>query len=96
MQELLTGMRRLPGFDGEWKVKEIQEISDIDVESLSSGTRPDYEFKYISLEEVDRGTLIGWTEHIFVTSPSRARRKIRRGRRLDFNSKAKFAIALSN
>jgi type I restriction enzyme S subunit len=79
MQELLTGKKRLPGFSGEWKVKEIQEISDVDIESLTITTQPNYEFKYISLEEVDCGTLKGWTEHIFATAPSRARRKIRKG-----------------
>jgi len=29
MQELLTGKRRLPGFDGEWKVKRIGEVLSI-------------------------------------------------------------------
>jgi type I restriction enzyme S subunit len=39
----------------------------------------EYAFKYISLEEVDRGTLKGWTEQVFAIAPSRARRKIRKG-----------------
>lgn len=79
MQELLTGKKRLPGFSGEWEVKQIQDISDVDPESLGSDTRPEYAFKYISLEEVDRGTLKGWTEQVFAIAPSRARRKIRKG-----------------
>ncbi len=29
MQELLTGKRRLPGFSGEWEVKELGDICDI-------------------------------------------------------------------
>jgi type I restriction enzyme S subunit len=79
MQELLTGKKRLPGFNGEWDVKEIQSISDVNPESLGSDTRAEYAFKYISLEDVDQGTLKGWTEYIFNTAPSRARRKIKKG-----------------
>ena len=29
MQELLTGRRRLPGFDGDWKVKRMGEIAEV-------------------------------------------------------------------
>jgi type I restriction enzyme S subunit len=79
MQALLTGKNRLPGFTGEWKVKQIQDISDVDPENLSSDVRHEYAFKYISLEQIDRGTLKGWTEQVFATAPSRARRKIRKG-----------------
>ncbi len=28
MQELLTGKKRLPGFDGEWEVKTVEDIAD--------------------------------------------------------------------
>jgi type I restriction enzyme S subunit len=79
MQQLLTGKKRLPGFSGEWTVREIQEFSETDPESLGSATRSDYAFKYIALEDVDHGTLRGWREHVFATAPSRARRKIRAG-----------------
>jgi type I restriction enzyme S subunit len=34
MQQLLTGEKRLPGFDGEWEVKKLGEIADI----ISGGT----------------------------------------------------------
>jgi len=34
MQELLTGKRRLPGFDGEWKVKRLSDLAQI----ISGGT----------------------------------------------------------
>ncbi|MFZ4856177.1 MAG: restriction endonuclease subunit S [Desulfuromonadaceae bacterium] len=79
LQQLLTGKQRLPEFSGEWEVKRLGEITDIDPENLGSDTRPDYSFQYISLEDVDCGTLRGHTEQIFCTAPSRARRKIRRG-----------------
>ncbi len=29
MQELLTGKKRLPGFSGEWRLKQLEELSDI-------------------------------------------------------------------
>lgn len=29
MQQLLTGQKRLPGFDGEWEVKRLGEITDV-------------------------------------------------------------------
>lgn len=79
MQELLTGKRRLPGYSGVWEVKSLDQIADIDCDNLSSNTNPDYAFKYISLEDVDNGTLRGFSEQVFHASPSRARRKVRNG-----------------
>ena len=77
MQELLTGKRRLPGFGGEWAVKCLNELAVIDPEQLSSNTQPEYEFKYISLEDVDFGALRGYSLQVFRYAPSRARRKLR-------------------
>ena len=77
MQELLTGKKRLPGFGGEWEVRRLGELADIDPEQLGSETRPNYEFKYISLEDVDWGSLRGHAPQVFSSSPSRARRKLR-------------------
>ena len=76
-QQLLTGKTRLPGFCGEWKTKRLGEIANIDPENLSDDTNPDYEFNYISLEQVETGRLHGYTEETFRSSPSRARRKLR-------------------
>ena len=77
MQELLTGKRRLPGFSGKWEKKRLGEIVDTDPENLGSDTRPDYAFNYISLEDVDTGTLRSYSEQVFQTAPSRARRRLR-------------------
>ena len=33
----------------EWEVKKLGEVCDIDKQSLSSSTDPEYEFYYISL-----------------------------------------------
>ena len=55
------------------------DIAEIDPENLSGRTSPEYGFNYISLEQVDEGRLHGWTEEVFRTAPSRARRVLRRG-----------------
>ena len=79
MQQLLPGTTRLPGFDRNWEIKRIDEIASIDPENLPSNTPPDYTFNYISLEQVDLGKLVGYSEIEFRAAPSRARRILRRG-----------------
>jgi type I restriction enzyme, S subunit len=79
MQQLLTGKQKLSGFTKEWKVKQLGDITDIDPENLRSDTKPDFAFNYISLEDVDYGTLKNHSEQVFRTAPSRARRKLRKG-----------------
>ncbi len=74
MQQLLTGKKRLPGFGDPWNLEKIEDLADVDIENLPSGTDASYEFKYISLEDVNQGVLEGFSEEKFVTSPSRARR----------------------
>ena len=78
MQELLTGKRRLPGFEGEWEVKRLGDIAEIDPESIGAGTPPDFHFNYISLEDVEHGNLRSCSEQVFASAPSRARRRLRR------------------
>ena len=58
-------------------VKSLGEIVETDPENLGSSTSPHYSFKYVSLEDVDCGNLRGYTEQVFATAPSRARRKLR-------------------
>ncbi|UFZ06298.1 restriction endonuclease subunit S [Bradyrhizobium ontarionense] len=79
MQQLLTGQKRLAGFRGEWEMKRLGDVVEADPENLGGETKPDYAFRYISLEDVDRGTLRGFTDQVFATAPSRARRKLRPG-----------------
>jgi type I restriction enzyme, S subunit len=78
MQELLTGKRRLPGFSGQWHVKRLGTVADTDPDNLASDTNPTYAFKYIALEDVDTGSLTGFSERVFCDAPSRARRKLRK------------------
>ena len=79
IQQLLTGQTRLPGFSGEWEVKRLGDVADIDPDNLGSNTPNDYEFNYISLEDVDCGVLAGHSEQVFKIAPSRARRKLKLG-----------------
>lgn len=77
MQELLSGDRRLQGFTAPWEVAPISSIADIDPENLTSNTPANFSFNYVSLEDVDVGKLVGYSERVFEASPSRARRILR-------------------
>lgn len=69
----------LQRFSGEWKMKRLQDISDINSQNFSSSTDPNYKFNYISLEQVDSGRLLGYSEEVFRTAPSRAQRVLKNG-----------------
>lgn len=45
----LTGQTRLPGFRGEWEMKALGDIADIDPDGLGMDTAPHFSFNYISL-----------------------------------------------
>ncbi len=77
MEQLLTGRRRLSGFAGPWPTARIEELADVDPSALPSGTSQNFAFNYISLEDVDRGSLNAWSEQTFATAPSRARRLLK-------------------
>jgi type I restriction enzyme S subunit len=81
MQQLLTGKRRLPGFEGrEWRKVAIGEIADVDRSNLGSKTSPDFEFDYISLSDVEPGRIIEPLQrYCFAAAPSRARRLVEVG-----------------
>lgn len=72
MQELLTPKEN-------WEVKKLGNVCEIDPENLSSNTNFDFQFNYISLENVEEGKLLGYSEQKFSTAPSRARRILRNG-----------------
>jgi len=54
-------------------------MAEVDPENLGSSTPPDYEFNYISLEDVDAGMLRSYSVQVFHSAPSRARRILRKG-----------------
>ncbi len=76
MQELLMGKKRLPGFSREWKQISIgnELYTRVDYDNLNSFTSPEYTFEYITLENVDKGTLLETIVCQYATAPSRARR----------------------
>ena len=64
----------------DWEVKRLGEVCDIDKESLSNKTDPNYEFDYISLSDVDSDCFETTTsKQTFRTAPSRARRIVKQG-----------------
>src|SRR5690606_3351290 len=85
MQQLLTGKKRLLDrngvrFSGEFKRYHFSDLLEIDRKSLGSKTKPDLEFNYISLSDIETGTISAHLErHTFHNSPSRARRIVSPG-----------------
>jgi len=79
MQQLLTAQTRLPGFEEQWELKQLDELADMDPENLDSSTHPAYAFNYIALDDVNIGKLESHSEITFSSAPSRARRKLRNG-----------------
>jgi type I restriction enzyme S subunit len=78
-QQLLTGRTRLLGFEGRWEESSIDEVAEVDPESLGAETPASYEFDYIYLEGVEKGVLRAFSRERFATAPSRARRVVRDG-----------------
>ena len=66
-------------FSGKWETRRLGDISDVNPQNFSSDTNPDYKFNYITLEQVDFGKLLGYSEEVFRTAPSRAQRILRNG-----------------
>ena len=66
-------------FSGKWQTKRLGEISDVNPQNFSGNTNPNYKFNYITLEQVDSGKLLGYSEEVFRTAPSRAQRILRNG-----------------
>ena len=61
----------------DWDVKPLRDIGQLDVDNLQTSTRPDYEFNYVSIEDIDEGGLVGYTQIAYRYAPSRARRKMK-------------------
>jgi type I restriction enzyme S subunit len=64
----------------DWDIKHLEDVTDIDKDSLNGNTPSDYEFDYISLSDVDSDDLkIDTTKQVFNSAPSRARRIVKKG-----------------
>lgn len=55
MQQLLTGQRRLSGFNGEWAVKRLGDIASLNRINVVPYTTPDKIFTHFSLPAFDEG-----------------------------------------
>lgn len=58
----------------DWEAEKLEELAEIDCDNLSAMTSSDYTFKYISLEDVNKGQLEKFSQIEFSCAPSRARR----------------------
>lgn len=75
IETLLSGKKRIKGFNGEWKQVKLKEISHINKESLSNNTSSNYEFYYYDISSVENGNVAIQKDLIkFLDAPSRARR----------------------
>lgn len=63
----------------DWEVVNVGDLGQVDPENLGSTTSPDYEFNYVSLEQIEKGVLVGTARTIFRNAPSRARRVLKKG-----------------
>jgi type I restriction enzyme S subunit len=63
MQQLLTGKTRLPGFEGEWEVKQFSELTSPGHSRIDPSRCEPHNF-CVELEHIDQGSgsLLGWTE----------------------------------
>lgn len=62
-----------------WHETSMSEVADVDPEALTASTDPRTLINYISLEDVERGEILGHTQVLFGAAPSRARRVVRDG-----------------
>ncbi len=94
MQQLLTGKRRFKEFvrsramrdthfgpiPADWRVVRIGDVADVNKQSLSENTAPQYEFLYLDVSAIKQGRIEFPSERIrFENAPSRARRIPSRG-----------------
>ena len=69
----------ITGYPSDWRAVRLADHVQINPESLGSGTPDEYEFRYIDISSVERGT-VDWAEvetHTYESGPSRARRIVR-------------------
>jgi len=58
MQELLTGKRRLPGFEGEWEVRRLGELADMGSGGTPPSSNPSFydgEIPWVAIADMTKG-----------------------------------------
>lgn len=80
MQQLLTGRKRFEGFRSEFERHHFSDLLELDGKSLGNKTPLEFEFKYISLSDVNAGRISeSLRTYNFKDAPSRARRILSQG-----------------
>ena len=75
-----SGVPWLGDVPGHWRVEALKRCCQINSETLSDDTDPDYQFDYLDISCAGTGLLVDSPEHMrFGDAPSRARRVMRRG-----------------
>jgi len=64
----------------DWEVVKINDVAAVNVESLPNATDEEYELEYIDISSIETtGEVSSTTNYKFKDSPSRARRKVKKG-----------------
>ncbi|OPY55824.1 MAG: Type I restriction modification DNA specificity domain protein [Pelotomaculum sp. PtaU1.Bin035] len=80
MQNLLTGVRRLPGFTGEWQKVRLGDVCTVNDNLLSENTQSDLKFWYVDLSSINGGRITEPAKAVkFDELPLRARRLFKKG-----------------
>ena len=75
-----SGVEWLGDVPAHWRVEALKRCCQINSETLSDDTDPDYQFDYLDISCAGTGLLVDSPEHMrFGDAPSRARRVMRRG-----------------
>lgn len=75
-----TGIAWLGKIPAHWEIKKLKYLFSINDETLSANTDPNYEFEYVDISSVDKYQgIINREAMTFESSPSRARRIVRKG-----------------
>ncbi|WP_302140979.1 restriction endonuclease subunit S [Halomonas alkalicola] len=75
-----SGVEWLGEVPAHWDIKPLKYVATYNDEVLSESTPDDYPIKYVEISDVDEQLGIkNWSEHLFSSAPSRARRILRDG-----------------
>ena len=75
-----SGVEWLGVVPAHWKIQPLKFVTTCNDDVLPDSTPADYQLRYVEISDVDEQSgITGWTEHVFASAPSRARRMVRHG-----------------
>ncbi|KAA0018182.1 hypothetical protein F0A16_10665 [Salinicola corii] len=75
-----SGVEWLDEVPAHWDIKPLKYVATFNDEVLSESTPDEYLIKYVEISDVDEQLgITGWSEHSFLSAPSRARRILKDG-----------------